>query len=70
MAKFAGLFPGLTADLMGLVNRGLPAVPSQPRREHGLKLNSQNSDPLLQTLTEWREGDLQGLNQFPEQPVR
>jgi NAD(P)-dependent dehydrogenase (short-subunit alcohol dehydrogenase family) len=53
-AAMHGLFPGLTADLLGLVNRGLPGSEGEParRRVKGEASTSEVSPSWITTLNE------------------
>ena len=50
-ARFHGLFPGLTADIAGQVNRLLPAPADSPGRESGAEVDHQTGSQLFRTLT-------------------
>ncbi len=64
LARFHGLFPGLTADLLGLANRVLPAGTSRanvPGREVAERLHS----PVLTALTGWGQSAARRFHQYP-----
>ena len=52
-ARFHGLFPGLTADLSGLVNRALPApnVAAGDQAVAGSQVRQENPSSARDTLT-------------------
>lgn len=67
LARVHGLFPGLTADVLGLVNRVLPAAPSESgrRSERGVEIQAGMDSELLRVLTAWGHAAAQRFDEFP-----
>lgn len=65
LALMHGLFPGLTADLAGLVNRLLPwaLYPTPPYR--GLDLEAEVDSTLHRIATAWGQSAGRRFNQYP-----
>ncbi len=64
LARFHGLFPGLTADLLALANQVLPAGTNRsnvPGREVEARLHS----PVLTALTGWGQSAARRFHQYP-----
>lgn len=52
LARFHGLFPGLTADVLGLINRVLPeAAPGVAQNARGMEMKQELASPLMNVLT-------------------
>ncbi len=69
-ARFNGLFPGLTADLLGLVNRLLPDAPGDGmagtfRQDRGLEIQERMQSPLFEKLTGWGISAARRFNGLP-----
>ncbi len=67
LERFHGLFPGTTANLLGLVNRFLPAGSSQQRRR-GIELRDEIRSPVLDTVTAWGRSAARRFNERPGGP--
>jgi NAD(P)-dependent dehydrogenase (short-subunit alcohol dehydrogenase family) len=66
LARFHGLFPGLTADLLGLANRVLPgANGAVDRKQRGMELHEQVRSDLLDNVTGWNLDAAERFNQHP-----
>ncbi len=70
LARFQGLFPGLTADIMGLVARFLPdaegeGMAATPAQERGLALQERINSRLLERATAWGISAAERFNQLP-----
>ena len=81
LARFHGLFPGTTADLLGLVGRALPAAepaaPGQPAApadqrgdERGMDVQARLRSGLLEAITAWGRSAARRFNQYPGLPPR
>lgn len=73
LARFHGLFPGLTADIMGLVARFLPdadapGMAATPVNERGAVLQDKLDSRLLEKTTAWGLSAARRFNQLA--PVR
>jgi NAD(P)-dependent dehydrogenase (short-subunit alcohol dehydrogenase family) len=66
-ARFHGLFPGLTADLLGLVERLVLPGPdgAGTASERGMVVQRRFDSPVLDTLTALGVSAARRLNQFP-----
>jgi short-subunit dehydrogenase len=66
-ARLHGLFPGLTADILGLVNRFLPGADAQPTpyQERGMDIQERLDSTWLETATAWGISAAHRFNQFP-----
>jgi NAD(P)-dependent dehydrogenase (short-subunit alcohol dehydrogenase family) len=65
-ARLHGLMPGVTADLLGLVNRLLPdAEPTDHGRVRGETARRWLASPLLDTLIGWTLSAARRYNQYP-----
>jgi hypothetical protein len=61
-----GLAPGLTVDLLGLVNRLLPADrPDGQQRERGHEIDQRLESDWLDRLLAWSHSAARRFNQFP-----
>jgi short-subunit dehydrogenase len=66
LARFHGLFPGLTADLFGLANRVLPGPNGAvDRKQRGMELHEQVRSELLDNVTGWSLDAAERFNQHP-----
>jgi hypothetical protein len=67
LARFHGLFPGLTADLLGAVNRVLPApaAGTGDRLERGMEVYGRVRWPLLDALMAWTLSAARRFHQYP-----
>jgi short-subunit dehydrogenase len=70
LARFHGLFPGLTADILGLINRALPgpgdgATPPVLEPVPGMELHPRVRSPLFDTLIGWNRSAARRLHQYP-----
>ena len=66
LARFHGLFPGLTADLLGLVNRFLPrADGSGAARVRGMELHEQVRSPALDAVMSWSLSAARRFHEYP-----
>jgi len=70
LARFHGLFPGLTADIMGLVARFLPDAEGEGMaattvNERGLALQDKLDSRLLEKTTAWGRSAARRFNQLP-----
>jgi NAD(P)-dependent dehydrogenase (short-subunit alcohol dehydrogenase family) len=65
-ARFHGVFPGLTADILGLVNRVLPkAGGAGPERERGMEVHQRLRSPVLDTLMGWNLSAARRFHEYP-----
>jgi short-subunit dehydrogenase len=66
LARFQGLFPGLLADLFGLVNRLLPGPngAAQPERR-GMELQERERSDLHRNLTTWNRDAAHRFHEYP-----
>jgi NAD(P)-dependent dehydrogenase (short-subunit alcohol dehydrogenase family) len=69
-ARFHGLFPGLTSDLLGLVNRFLPDAPGEGmagtlRQDKGRAIQERLQSPLFEKLTGWGISAAERFNGLP-----
>lgn len=65
-ARFHGLFPGLTADLFGVLNRVLPGPgPAGQQAERGLEIHPRVRSPLLDRLMGWSLSAARRFNEYP-----
>ncbi len=62
LERFHGLFPGMTAGILGLVDRFLP-VDANPRRRSGIELRAEINSPVVETMTSWGRSAAQRFNQ-------
>lgn len=62
-----GVFPGLTADVLGIVNRFLPGANAQPThyQQRGMDIQERLDSTLLETVTGWGISAARRFNQFP-----
>jgi short-subunit dehydrogenase len=70
LARFHGLFPGLTADILGVVNRFLPDAPGEDmaatlRQDRGLEIQERMQSPLFEKLTGWGISAARRFNGLP-----
>jgi NAD(P)-dependent dehydrogenase (short-subunit alcohol dehydrogenase family) len=66
LAKFSGLFPGTTANILGLVNRLLPDAPSTPTSTvRGMAVEDEVEMPLHDQMTTLGDNAAEELNQRP-----
>lgn len=67
LARFHGLFPGATADVLGLVARLLPGPAGEggSASEPGLAIDEQLDSSLLDTLTAWGRGAARRFDEYP-----
>lgn len=64
LARFNGLFPGITAELLGTVNRLLPSErPGSNAREAGSAIHSRTDTPLLQAITRFGRSAARRFNE-------
>jgi short-subunit dehydrogenase len=66
---FHGLFPGLTSDILGIINRGLPSVPMGTGQDRHTGKESENA-VTRSVLTEFGRRAAREFNQFAEQSGR
>jgi short-subunit dehydrogenase len=66
LATFHGLFPGLTADLFGLVNRVLPSAQGATGAVTGHEARARLQSPLLDKLTTLGESAARRFHQYPD----
>ncbi|MBV9278445.1 MAG: SDR family oxidoreductase [Chloroflexi bacterium] len=62
-ARFHGLFPGVTANLLGLVNLLLPRAGGPTSRERGAEVDARVGSRLLETLTAWGRSAARRFNE-------
>ena len=70
LVRFHGLFPGLTADILGLINRTLPGpggpdAPPALEPVRGMELHPRVRSPLFDTLIGWNRSAARRLHQYP-----
>jgi NAD(P)-dependent dehydrogenase (short-subunit alcohol dehydrogenase family) len=65
VARFHGLFPGLTADLMALVAHALPAGGRGRGTVPGRVVRDRLHSPVLDTITGWGESAARRFHQYP-----
>jgi NAD(P)-dependent dehydrogenase (short-subunit alcohol dehydrogenase family) len=66
-ARFHGLFPGLTADLLGVVNRVLPSGNGHGTgMTRGMEIQERLRSPVLEALTRWGRSAAHRFHQYPE----
>jgi NAD(P)-dependent dehydrogenase (short-subunit alcohol dehydrogenase family) len=66
LARFHGLFPGLTADILSLVNRLLPRADGAPtQRERGMEIHERMRSPVLDTLMGWNLSAARRFHEYP-----
>jgi len=66
-ARFHGLFPGLTADLLGLVARVLPSGNGDGTgMTRGMEIQERSRSPVLEALTRWGRSAAHRFHQYPE----
>jgi NAD(P)-dependent dehydrogenase (short-subunit alcohol dehydrogenase family) len=72
LARFNGVFPGVTSNLMAFVNRSL--LPSAHNASHvaqrGMNIDAQQSPGLLQSLLRWGYSAAARFNQYPGPVVK
>ena len=65
-ARFHGLFPGLTADALGVVNRAFPrADVGDATVERGMEIHERVKSPVLEKLMAWSLDAARRFNQHP-----
>lgn len=70
LGRFHGLFPGTTANLLGMVNRALPAPDgSDSTSVPGIAVQQRQRSPLFDVLTTLGRTAAQRLHQHPPMPV-
>jgi hypothetical protein len=62
-ARFHGLFPGVTANLLGLVTYLLPRAGGPTSRERGAEVDARVGSRLLETLTAWGRSAARRFNE-------
>jgi NAD(P)-dependent dehydrogenase (short-subunit alcohol dehydrogenase family) len=70
LARFHGLFPGLTADILGMVSRVLPDVPEwgmQPtaHQQRGMEIQDRMDSRLFEKVTAWGMSAAERFHQLP-----
>lgn len=66
LARFHGLFPGATADILGLVNRILPGpTPERDAISRGMDIHERVRSRLFDTLVGWNLDAARRLHQYP-----
>jgi hypothetical protein len=66
LARFHGLFPGTTADLLGLVNRVLPQADGTGKeRARGMELHEEVRSPVLDALIGWSLSAARRFHGYP-----
>jgi NAD(P)-dependent dehydrogenase (short-subunit alcohol dehydrogenase family) len=66
LARFHGLFPGLTADILGAINRLLPASRGDGQAlQRGMEVRERVESPLLDKVTGWGESAARRFHQYP-----
>jgi NAD(P)-dependent dehydrogenase (short-subunit alcohol dehydrogenase family) len=65
LARFHGLFPGLTADLLGQANRLLPRGHAGGDAVPGREVHERLRSPVLTALTGWGQSAARRLHQYP-----
>ncbi|HLH23950.1 MAG TPA: SDR family oxidoreductase [Chloroflexota bacterium] len=66
LARFHGLFPGTTADILGVINRVLPQADGAGQdRERGMALHAVTRSPLLDRLIGWNLAAAQRFHEYP-----
>ncbi|HZR99970.1 MAG TPA: SDR family oxidoreductase [Chloroflexota bacterium] len=66
LARFHGLFPGATADILGLVNRALPrADGAGGERARGMALHAEVRSPLFDRLIGWNLAAARRYHEYP-----
>ena len=65
LARFHGLFPGLTTDLLGRVNRLLPAAGAGGGMVPGHEVQERLHSPVLTALTGWGQSAARRFHQYP-----
>lgn len=63
LARFHGLFPGLTADLLGLANRFLPTGTAK-QKARGIEVQERIDSSLLERVTSWGIDAAERFNQL------
>lgn len=67
LARFHGLFPGVTADLLGIVSRILPSGTHETGAEpaRGMDVQERVGSALLDSLTRWGREAARRFHQYP-----
>jgi NAD(P)-dependent dehydrogenase (short-subunit alcohol dehydrogenase family) len=66
LAKFHGLFPGLTADIFGVVNRFLPGPNGHgTAAARGMEIQERLDSPVLSRVTGWGLSAAERFHQYP-----
>jgi NAD(P)-dependent dehydrogenase (short-subunit alcohol dehydrogenase family) len=66
LAKFHGLFPGMTADLLGVVNRFLPGPNGDgTAAARGMEIQERLDSPVLRKVTGWGLSAAERFHQYP-----
>jgi NAD(P)-dependent dehydrogenase (short-subunit alcohol dehydrogenase family) len=66
LARFHGLFPGLTADILGVVNRVLPGPGGAgSERARGMEVHEEVRTPLLDKLMGWNLSAARRFHEYP-----
>ena len=65
-ARFHGLFPGLTADILGVVNRAFPRGDGTAgEAERGMEVHQRVRSPVVEKLMSWSLDAARRFNQHP-----
>jgi hypothetical protein len=65
LARFHGMFPGPTTDILGLVNRLLPTADGPTEAERGLEVSQRIDSDALRWLTTLGRASAERLNELP-----
>lgn len=65
LAKFHGIFPGLTMLLSGLVRQWILPPGTDPSKKRGISIQEQLQSPLFDLLTSWGRSAGRRFNQYP-----
>ena len=65
MARFQGLFPGATADLLGLVDRFLLPIETGQASARGLDIQQGLRSSLLDRITGWGLSAARRFHEYP-----
>lgn len=64
LARFHGLFPGTTVEILGVVNRFLPKPePASAHAEHAMNVQKRMQSPVMNALTRWGRSAASRFNQ-------
>jgi NAD(P)-dependent dehydrogenase (short-subunit alcohol dehydrogenase family) len=66
LARFHGLFPGATADILGIVNRVLPQADGDGKeRARGMELHEEVRSPVFDALISWSLSAARRFHGYP-----